>query len=63
MKGWRSKTVSAIREEFDEINDSMKSSSSRMKTKVSKKRGVYKDETRKYVCLSMVVRVVYWQSY
>lgn len=39
MKGWRSKTVSAIREEFDEINDSMKSLSSRMKTKVSKKGG------------------------
>ena len=41
----------------------MKSLSSRMKTKKKKKGGGgYKDETRKYVYLSMLARVVYWQS-
>ena len=34
MRGWRSAKISTIREEFDEINDSMKASSSRMKNKV-----------------------------
>lgn len=39
MRGWRSAKISTIREEFDEINDSMKVSSSRMKTKWGHKRG------------------------
>ena len=39
MSGWRSEKVSTIREEFDEINDSMKGSSSRMKNKVGAQKG------------------------
>ena len=41
MRGWRSEKVSTIREEFDEINDSMKGSSSRMKTKVGAQKGAF----------------------
>ncbi|ECS1265104.1 hypothetical protein F2278_09555 [Salmonella enterica] len=39
--GWRSAKVSTIREEFDEINDSMKVSSSRMKNKVGAQKGAF----------------------
>lgn len=41
MRGWRSAKVSTIREEFDEINDSMKVSSSRMKNKVGAQKGAF----------------------
>lgn len=41
MRGWRSETVSTVREEFNEINDSMKDSSSRMKTKVGAQKGAF----------------------
>ncbi|OAZ85237.1 hypothetical protein CIG23_21885 [Raoultella planticola] len=41
MRGWRSTKVSTIREEFDEINDSMKVSSSRMKNKVGAQKGAF----------------------
>lgn len=41
MSGWRSEKVSTIREEFDEINDSMKGSSSRMKNKVGAQKGAF----------------------
>lgn len=41
MRGWRSAKVSTIREEFDEINDSMKGSSSRMKNKVGAQKGAF----------------------
>ena len=41
MSGWRSEKVSTIREEFDEINDSMKGSSSRMKTKAWAQKGAF----------------------
>ena len=41
MRGWRSEKVSTIREEFDEINDSMKGSSSRMKNKVGAQKGAF----------------------
>ena len=41
MRGWRSAKVSTIREEFDEINDSMKVSSSRMKNKVGAYTGAF----------------------
>lgn len=41
MRGWRSETVSTIREEFNEINDSMKGSSSRMKNKVGAQKGAF----------------------
>lgn len=41
MRGWRSVKVSTIREEFDEINDSMKVSSSRMKNKVGAQKGAF----------------------
>lgn len=41
MRGWRSAKVSTIREEFDEINDSMKVSSSRMKHKVGAQKGAF----------------------
>ena len=46
MRGWRSAKVSTIREEFDEINDSMKVSSSE-KQGGGIKGGIYKDEIRK----------------
>lgn len=39
--GWRSAKISTIREEFDEINDSMKVSSSRMKNKVGAQKGAF----------------------
>ena len=39
MRGWRPAKVSTIREEFDEINDSMKVSSSRMKNKMGAQKG------------------------
>ena len=41
MSGWRSEKVSTIREEFDEINDSMKVSSSRMKNKMGAQMGAF----------------------
>ena len=41
MRGWRSAKISTIREEFDEINDSMKASSSRMKNKVGAQKGAF----------------------
>ncbi|MPQ51382.1 hypothetical protein GBC03_24430 [Citrobacter telavivensis] len=41
MRGWKSAKVSTIREEFDEINDSMKVSSSRMKNKVGAQKGAF----------------------
>lgn len=41
MRGWRSEKVSTIREEFDEINDSMKGSSSRMKNKMGAQKGAF----------------------
>ena len=41
MRGWRSAKISTIREEFDEINDSMKVSSSRMKNKVGAQKGAF----------------------
>ena len=41
MRGWRSAKVSTIREEFDEINDSMKVSSSRMKNKAGAQKGAF----------------------
>lgn len=41
MRRWRSEKVSTIREEFDEINDSMKGSSSRMKNKVGAQKGAF----------------------
>lgn len=41
MRRWRSAKVSTIREEFDEINDSMKVSSSRMKNKVGAQKGAF----------------------
>jgi hypothetical protein len=41
VRGWRSANVSTIREEFDEINDSMKVSSSRMKNKVGAQKGAF----------------------
>lgn len=41
MRGWRSEKVSTIREEFDEIYDSMKGSSSRMKNKVGAQKGAF----------------------
>lgn len=41
LRGWRSAKVSTIREEFDEINDSMKVSSSRMKNKVGAQKGAF----------------------
>ena len=41
MSGWRSEKVSTIREEFDEINDSMKGSSSLMKNKVGAQKGAF----------------------
>ena len=41
MSGRRSEKVSTIREEFDEINDSMKVSSSRMKNKVGAQKGAF----------------------
>lgn len=53
MSGWRSEKVSTIREEFDEINDSMKGSSSRMKNKVGAQKGAFiKMKQKKYVYLS-----------
>jgi len=41
VRGWRSEKVSTIREEFDEINDSMKGSSSRMKNKMGAQKGAF----------------------
>lgn len=41
MRGLRSEKVSTIREEFDEINDSMKDSSSRMKNKLGAQKGAF----------------------
>lgn len=41
MRGWRSAKVSTIREEFDEINDSMKVSLSRMKNKAGAQKGAF----------------------
>jgi len=41
VRGWRSAKVSTIREEFDEINDSMKVSSSRMKNKAGAQKGAF----------------------
>jgi len=41
VRGWRSAKISTIREEFDEINDSMKASSSRMKNKVGAQKGAF----------------------
>lgn len=41
MRGWRSANISTIREEFDEINDSMNGSSSRMKNKVGAQKGAF----------------------
>jgi hypothetical protein len=59
----RAEKICTVCEETGEIGDSMKTSSSRMKNKVGAKGGIYKDETRKYVYLSMVGWVVLCSYY
>ncbi|MDM2954896.1 hypothetical protein [Citrobacter sp. CK206] len=43
--------VSTIREEFDEINDSMKVSSSRMKNKVGAQKGAFIKMKQENICI------------
>lgn len=58
MRGWRSEKVSTIREEFDEINDSMKGSSSRMKNKVGAQKGAFIKMKQENMYIYQMVLVV-----